>query len=103
MRRLVLDISGVNFIDSSAMHTLHDLVHGTLFHFHEPAYKMKNPRNRTRPQTKHTLPLSNITQTHTLSRPVLAQTEIRREDPDLEIAFAGAKRNCRRSILKVRD
>ena len=103
VRRLVLDISGVNFIDSSAMHTLHGLVHGALFHFHELSYEMKNPHKPTRQQTKDTIALSHITHTHSLPRPVLAQTEIRHDDPDLEIAFAGAKRNCRRSILKVRD
>jgi SulP family sulfate permease len=52
-QRLVLDLSGVNHIDSSAMHALHHLVH-----------------------------------------------DLKHDCPDLEIAFAGAKRNCRRRILK---
>ena len=46
-------IQGVNHIDSSAMHALHQLVH-----------------------------------------------DLKHDRPDLQIAFAGAKRNCRRRILR---
>ena len=52
-RRLVLDFSGVNYIDSSAMHALQDMVRSA-----------------------------------------------RHENPDLEVALAGAKRTCRRRILR---
>ena len=102
-RRLVLDLSGVNHIDSSTMHALHQLVHdlkvaeSNLCDCLCRPCMVKMPCPLPAPPPRSLLFLGDLFPA--LSTPSSSSSS-QHDYADLEVAFAGAKRNCRRRLLK---